>query len=86
MVSGFRYLPRQDGQIDGMVRRYSFYVSADGQEWGQAVTTGTFPRGSAEQEVTFPGKEGSLVRFVAHSEVNGKPWTSIAEITVLGFR
>lgn len=86
MVSGFRYLPRQDGQTDGMVERYSFYVSADGQEWGQAVTTGTFSRGSAEHEVTFPGKEGSLVRFVAHSEVNGKPWTSIAEITVLGVR
>jgi hypothetical protein len=85
-VSGFRYLPRQDGKTDGMVGRYSFYVSEDGKDWGKAATTGTFSRDIAEQEVTFPGKEGSFVRFVAHSEVNGKPWTSVAEIKVLGVR
>jgi hypothetical protein len=83
MVRGFRYLPRQDGKIDGMVARYSFYVSEDGKDWGKAVTTGTFSRDIAEQEMTFPGKVGSFVRFVAHSEVNGKPWTSLAEIKVL---
>jgi hypothetical protein len=27
MVGEFRYLPRQDGIIDGMVERYSFYVT-----------------------------------------------------------
>jgi hypothetical protein len=86
VVRGFRYLPRQDGQTDGMVGRYSFYVSADGQEWGNAVTTGTFSREMAEQEVTFPGKEGSMVRFVAHTEVNGKSSTSVAEITVVEVR
>jgi F5/8 type C domain/Fibronectin type III domain len=86
MVSGFRYLPRQDGKTDGMVGRYSFYVSEDGKGWGKAVTTGTFSRDIAEQEVTFPGKVGSFVRFVAHSEVNGKPWTSVAELNVLGVR
>jgi hypothetical protein len=85
-VRGFRYLPRQDGKTDGMVGRYSFYVSEDGKDWGKAVATGTFSRDIAEQEVTFPGKEGSFVRFVAHSDVNGKPWTSVAEITVLGVR
>jgi hypothetical protein len=85
-VSGFRYLPRQDGKTDGMVGHYSFYVSEDGKDWGKAVTTGTFSRDIAEQEVTFPGKEGSFVRFVARSEVNGKPWTSVAEIKVLVVR
>jgi hypothetical protein len=85
-VSGFRYLPRQDGKFDGMVGRYSFYVSNDGKDWGEAATTGTFSRNIAEQEVTFPGKDGSFVRFMAHSEVNGNPWTSVAEIKVLGVR
>lgn len=85
-VRGFRYLPRQDGQTDGMVGRYSFYVSEDGQDWGNAVATGTFARGIAEQEVTFSAKTGSVVRFVAHTEVTGKPSTSVAEITVLGVR
>ena len=86
MVSGFRYLPRQDGQTDGMVGRYSFYVSDDDKEWGSAVTTGTFARGSAEQEVTFSAKAGSFVRFVAHSEMHGHSSTSVAEITVVEVR
>jgi F5/8 type C domain/Fibronectin type III domain len=83
VVRGFRYLPRQDGKSDGMVEQYSLYVSEDGKNWGEAVTTGTFPRDIAVKEVTFPGKVGSFVRFVAHSEVDGKPWTSAAEIKVL---
>jgi hypothetical protein len=86
MVRGFRYLPRQDGKTAGMLAGYSFYVSEDGVDWGQPVRTGTFSRDVVEKEVTFTGKVGSFVRFVAHSEVNGKPWTSVAEIKVLGVR
>jgi hypothetical protein len=86
IVSGFRYLPRQDGKTDGMVGRYSFYVRQDGEDWGEAVTTGSFSRDIPEQQVSFPEKAGSFVRFVAHSEVNGKPWTSVAEINVLAVR
>jgi hypothetical protein len=86
MVRGFRYLPRQDGKTEGMVGRYSFYVRQDGEEWGEAVTTGSFSRDRAEQQVTFPEKAGSFVRFVAHSEVNGTPSTSVAEIKILAVR
>ncbi len=86
VVKGFRYLPRQDGKTDGTVARYSFYVSEDGVNWGEAVATGTFSRGSVEKEVVFTEKQGSFVRFVAHAEVNGKPWTSMAEINVLAIR
>jgi hypothetical protein len=86
VVRGFRYLPRQDGKIDGMVGRYSLYVSEDGKDWGKAVIAGTFSKGLTEQEVTFLGKTGRFVRFVAHSEVNGKCWTSVAELNVLGVR
>jgi F5/8 type C domain/Fibronectin type III domain len=86
VVNGLRYLPRQDGKREGMVARYSFYVSEDGMDWGKAVITGTFSRDAAEQEVTFTGKMGSFVRFVAHSEVNGKSCTTVAEIKVLGVR
>jgi F5/8 type C domain/Fibronectin type III domain len=81
MVRGFRYLPRQDGKTDGMVERYSFYVRQDGEDWGEAVGSGSFSRDITEQQVSFPEKAGSFVRFVAHSEVNGKPCTSVAEIS-----
>jgi hypothetical protein len=83
-VRGFRYLPRQDGSLDGTVARFSFYVIEDEGDWGKAVAAGTFSRDAAEKEVVFPERIGSFVRLVAHSEINGKPWTSIAEITVLG--
>ena len=83
-VRGFRYLPRQDGSLDGTVARFSFYVSEDEDEWGKAVAVGAFSRDAAEKEVIFPELVGSFVRLVAHSEINGEPWTSIAEITVLG--
>jgi hypothetical protein len=85
-VRGFRYLPRQDEKTEGMVARYSFYVSEDGKDWGKAVITGAFSRDAAEQQVTFTEKMGSFVRFVAHSEVDGKPWTSVAELKVWGVR
>ena len=86
VVTGFRYLPRQDGKTDGMVARYSFYVSADGVNWGKAVATGTFSRGSVETDVVFPETQGSFVRFVAHTEVNGQPWTSMAEINIFAIQ
>jgi hypothetical protein len=82
-VRGFRYLPRQDGSPDGTVARFSFYVSEDEEDWGEAVAAGTFSRDAAEKEVVFQERMGSFVRLVAHSEIHGKPWTSIAEITVL---
>jgi hypothetical protein len=83
-VRGFRYLPRQDGSLDGTVARFDFYVSEDGEDWGKSVAAGIFSGDAAEKEVVFPEHKGSFVRLVAHSEINDKPWTSIAEITVLG--
>lgn len=83
-VWGLRYLPRQDGSPNGMVGRYSIYVSADGVKWGYAVANGTFAHSATEQEVIFQGRVGRFVRFVAQSEVNGNPWTSAAEINILG--
>ena len=83
-VLGFRYLPRQDGWANGTVADYAFYVSNDGAFWGQSVADGTFNSNTAEKEVTFPGKIGQYIRFVALSEIEGNPWTSMAEINILG--
>jgi hypothetical protein len=84
VVGGFQYLPRQDGNINGTVAEYSIYVSEDGITWGEAVATGTFASDTTEKEVTCTGKIGRYVCFVALSEVNGNPWTSVAEINILG--
>lgn len=55
-VSGFRYLPRQDGMDNGTIAKYRFYVSADGVNWGEPVSTGDFSIMSArriEKTVVF---------------------------------
>ncbi|KOG19746.1 MULTISPECIES: discoidin domain-containing protein [Streptomyces] len=83
-VSGFTYLPRQDGPKNGWVGGYEFYVSADGTNWGSPVATGTFAADATLKTVRFPATAGRYVRFRALSEVNGNPWTSCADLTVIG--
>ena len=41
-VNGFRYLPRQDGGVNGRIGQYAFYVRLTGADpWGSPVATGT---------------------------------------------
>jgi hypothetical protein len=83
-LTGFRYLPRQDGLPYGRVSEYRFYVSTDGSNWGSAVVSGVFPNTGAAQEVRFNVRRGRYIRFRAMSEVGGNPWTAVAELNVLG--
>ncbi|MBM4201185.1 MAG: PKD domain-containing protein, partial [Gammaproteobacteria bacterium] len=52
-VSGFRYLPRQDGKVNGTFGQYAFYVSMDGVNWGTPIAQGTFASDTTEKAVTF---------------------------------
>src|SRR2546428_565248 len=83
-VDGFRYLPRQDGGVNGPIAGYQFYVSSDGTTWGTAVAAGTLAANTSEKTVRFTAKTGRYVRLVAVSEINGQPWTSAAELNVFG--
>ncbi|MEV6521828.1 discoidin domain-containing protein [Longispora sp. NPDC051575] len=82
-VTNLYYLPRQS-QANGRIASYEVYVSADGTTWGTAVATGTFANNTVEQTVTFAAKTGRYVRLRALSEVNGNPWTAVAEINIAG--
>jgi hypothetical protein len=83
-ISSFSYLPRQDGGTNGNIGKYEFYVSADGTNWGTAVATGTFDSSSSEKQSLFTAKQGRYIRLRALSEINGNPWTSMAELNVFG--
>ena len=61
-----------------------FYVSTDGANWGPAVASGTFVNSSAEKQITFTAKTGQYVRLLSSAEVNLRPWTTVAELNVLG--
>ncbi|MCP3981384.1 MAG: PKD domain-containing protein [bacterium] len=82
-LSALRYLPRQ-GSPNGRIAQYELYVSEDTQRWGAPRTTGVFPNAGAEQEVGFDPVPGRYVRLRALSEVNGNPWTVVAELNLVG--
>ncbi|MCW3839567.1 discoidin domain-containing protein [Micromonospora yasonensis] len=80
-VCAFRYLPRQNG-VNGTVDRYEVYLSADGHTWGQPIASGRFgTTGQGEKWVPLPETGARYVRFVALSEINGRPWAAAAEIS-----
>ena len=83
-ISGFQYLPRQDGSPNGRIGQYEFYISTDGVNWGTPVATGVFANDGTQKTVSFTSVSGQYVRLRALSEVNGNPWTSMAELNVLG--
>jgi len=84
-LGGFRYLPRQDDNENGMIDGYEFYVSTSGTDWGELtpVASGNFAADKTEKTVLFNITQGQYVRLVALSEVNGNPWTTMAELNVL---
>ncbi len=82
-IGGFRYLPRQEGGINGTIADYEFYVSSDGSNWGSPITTGTFANNTDEKEVKFANVDARYVRLRATREVNNNSWSSMAEITLL---
>ncbi|HEY4069413.1 MAG TPA: discoidin domain-containing protein, partial [Burkholderiaceae bacterium] len=51
-LGAFRYLPRQDGSVNGQIANYAFYTSQDGVTW-TLVNQGTLPGGVAEKTVTL---------------------------------
>jgi hypothetical protein len=84
LIDAFRYLPRQDGGVNGRIQDYVFYVRSEGGSW-IAVASGTFPDSALEQEVSFAPIQGEYIRLQALTSVDGVPWTSVAEISVSGY-
>jgi alpha-L-fucosidase len=85
-IAGFTYLPRQDGNPNGIVATYRFETSADGTNWTTNIVSGTFANiqnNPSLQEVPFAPVSARYFRFTALREVNGGGWTSAAEISVL---
>ena len=81
-VTAFTYLARQDGNANGMVKAYEVYLSLDKTTWTK-VASGEFKNTTAQQTAKLTtSTAGRYLKFVAKSEVNGKAWTSAAEIGI----
>jgi alpha-glucosidase len=83
LITGFRYLPRQDGGVNGRIGQYEFYATNDPSNWGTPLATGSFANDATEKQVLFAPNTYRYIRLRALTEANGGPWTSMAELTVL---
>jgi F5/8 type C domain len=82
-LSGFTYLPRQDESENGSIKDYEFYLSNDGDDFGQPVKKGTFENTKEKKTATFDAKQCRFIKLKALSEVNDQAWTSAAEIGII---
>lgn len=86
-IKGLTYLPRQsedNSNVNGTIKGYEIYVSEDGKAFNDLVKTGKFTGGQNKKTVVFPLIQAGFVKLVALDEVGGNPWTSAAEIGVVG--
>lgn len=83
VIGGVVYTPRQGDPANGRIADYALYLSDDPEAWGQPIGSGTFADTGADQTIRFPMTSGRYLRLVALSEVNGGPWTAVAELNVL---
>jgi len=85
-IGGFSYLPRQDGEKQGMIFEYEFYCSNDGRNWGLPVITGTFSNienNPVWQKIKFKETaNGKYIRLVCKSDVRQSRLAAFAEIEV----
>jgi beta-galactosidase len=82
-ITAITYLTRQDGNQNGMVKAYEFYLSNDGQSWGSPVASGDFKNTTSLQTAKLQTPTaGRYLKFVAKSEINGNAWTSCAELSI----
>lgn len=84
-VSGFAYLPRQDGKTVGMTSRYRMELSNDGNNW-TIVAEGEFGNLRAnpvEQIISFPEQKARFFRFFSTAALDGTG-SSVAELRIYG--
>jgi hypothetical protein len=82
-VKGFTYLPRQD-MTNGRIAEYEVYVGNDQKNFGEPSVKGKWKNGDELQKIMFknPAK-GRYLKLVAKSEVQGKPFASVAELDIV---
>jgi hypothetical protein len=82
-LNGITCLPRQNG-ANGRIADCEIYCSSDPASWDAPVAKVKWPNTSELQTVHFKQPvKARYLKVVVRSEVNGNPYTSIAELDVL---
>lgn len=83
VIKGFEYLARGDSE-NGTIRDFAFFISEDGQDFGQPAIAGAFAKSNRWNKVSLTQtRKGRYVRMQALTEVAGRPWTSVAELRII---
>lgn len=85
-LGGLTYLPRSDGNKNGIVDTFRFEVSSDGKNWQTVIAEGRFgniENNPIEQEVPFAAVTARFFRFTALTAIKGYAGASAAEIGVI---
>ena len=83
-VTGFRFLPRQDGNTGGMISKCAVYGSTDGQNWNTPLAMATFARDAYPKEIRLDHLSPiRYVKFVALKGFEDQTFSSLAELEVL---
>jgi len=81
--TGIRYTGRRWNQ-NGRIADYEVFVSEDGKSWGEPVARGRFENRDGGQDVRFASPvTARFLKLVALSEVNGKPYASVAGLELI---
>ncbi|MEU1232375.1 discoidin domain-containing protein [Streptomyces sp. NPDC005828] len=84
VISALVYQPRSVG-VNGRIGEYSISLSADGQNWGSPVATGTLADDPSAKTLGFAPQGARFVRLTARTEAGNRgPWSSAAELDLLG--
>jgi galactose oxidase len=84
-VGGLSYLPRPAASPNGRVGRYRISTSTNGTTWTDQISNGAFADNPALQTAVFPPVDTRYVRLTVLSEAGNRgPWSSAAEINLLG--
>jgi len=76
-------LPRQDVEVNGMIKAFEVYASNDGRSWGRPLAKGEFPQDRELKRIFFPRPvTAKFIKLVALSGFDTQPFASIAEFDV----
>jgi len=84
-ITGFSFLPRQDGCNNGMIADYEIYISDDKAAPGTPVAKGTFEKTKKESSIALlAGTKGRYVTIKVLSEAQGNQYfSSLAEFKIV---
>ena len=84
-ISAFSYLPRQDGEKEGIIYEYSFWGSKNGKQW-KMIVEGTFSNienNPNRRIIKFENvASAKFIKLVSKSDVSDSGFASFAEIEV----